>query len=165
MKKFFLNIDSWLNSTISILLGIAMAALAFIINLQVIARYVLKISLGGIEELPVILMIQSVWLAAILVSRNDDHFKIDLLDMVVKNKKSLAIFKIFIKFLTFVVISVFAYLAFSYVKGTFEMNDVTAGLAIPLWILQAVIPFSTSVMAIYYARLIFKEIKVVQAWH
>ena len=136
MKKFFTNIDSWLNSAISILLGVAMVTLAFIINLQVIARYVLKISLGGIEELPVILMIQSVWLAAILVSRNDDHFKIDLLEMVVKNKKALAKFKIFLKILTFIVISVFAFLAFNYVKGTFEMGDVTAGLAIPLWILS-----------------------------
>lgn len=165
MKKFFASLDKWSYKLVTIFLGIAMVALTAIVNIQVIARYVLKVSIGGVEELPVYLMIVSVWLAAIFVARNDAHFKIDLLDMVVKNKRVLAGLKVVLKLITFVVISIFAVLSFKYVHVTWQMGDVTAGLRIPLWILQGVIPLSTAFMALYYGIQIFKDAKAVIKWH
>ena len=71
-----------------------MIALTAVVVLQVLARYVLHISLGGIEELPVYLMMISVWIAAIFVAKDDGHVKIELLDMFVKNKKVLGVINI-----------------------------------------------------------------------
>ena len=165
MKNILSGIDRWLDRLVTIFLGIAMISLTLIVNLQVVARYILKVSLGGLEELPVYLMIISVWIAAILGAKNDSHFKIDLLEMVIKNKRTLEMIRIVLKAVSLLVVCVLCVLSFKYVRGTKEMGDVTAGLAIPVWLLQSVIPFSTAFMAFYYAKQIFHDIKAANKWH
>lgn len=84
--KFLKRLDDILFKAVQVCLGIFMIALTAIVVLQVLVRYVFHVSIGGVEELPVYLMLLSVWIAAIFVARDDGHVKIELLDMFVKKQ-------------------------------------------------------------------------------
>lgn len=150
MKQFFILLDEWSFKVVSVFLGIVMIALVVIINIQVLARYVFHASIGGFEELPVFLMIISVWIAAAFVAKKDNHIKIEFLDLMVKNKRILALIKVLLKLLTVVILVVFTFIAFKYVAITLLMGDITPGLHIPLWCLQGIIPVSTTLMSLFY---------------
>ena len=165
MFKVFTAIDRGLVLFVNILLGCTMIALMFIVNVQVIARYVLNVSIGGVEELPVLLMIVSVWLAAAFVARADGHVKIEFLDMFIKNARVLATIKAVLKAITLVTLVAFSVIAYQYVRITFEMGDTTPGLKIPMGILQGVLPLSTILMVIFYGKQLIMDIKAVIKWN
>ncbi len=153
------KLDKALFNAVQICLGIAMIALTSIVVLQVLARYVFHISLGGIEELPVYLMMTSVWLAAIFVAKDDGHVKIELLDMFVKNKRVLGIINTVLCGLSGVVLAFFAYLSLTYMFKLQRYGDVTAGLAIPIWVLEMFMVISCAMMAMYYIVNVFKKLR------
>jgi TRAP-type C4-dicarboxylate transport system permease small subunit len=165
MNKFFEQFDKWLSMLVNVFLACAMITLTVVVNIQVIARYFLKVSIGGVEELPVLLMIISVWLAAAFVAKTDSHVKIEFLDMLIHNARVLAGIKVVLKIVTFLVLAGFAVVAIRYVSVTFEMGDVTPGLRIPLGILQGVIPLSTVLMALFYGRQLIQDIGKVIKWN
>lgn len=148
--KILLKIDEWLFKAVQLCLGLAMIALAAIVCVQVLVRYVLHVSIGGVEELPVYLMMVSVWLAAIFVAKNDGHVKIELLDMVVKNKKVLGVVNTILCGLTAVSLGYFTVLCWQYMLKIQEYGDKTAGLGIPIWIFILVMVISCGMMTLYY---------------
>jgi TRAP-type C4-dicarboxylate transport system permease small subunit len=165
MGKFFAAIDRGLALFVNIFLGCTMIALTLIVNVQVIARYVLNVSIGGVEELPVLLMIVSVWLAAAFVARTDNHVKIEFLDMIIHNARILALIKIILKTITLFVLAVFGIVAYRYVGVTFEMGDATPGLRIPMGVLEGIIPLSTTLMVIFYGKQLVQDTMAVIKWN
>jgi TRAP-type C4-dicarboxylate transport system permease small subunit len=165
MNKLFELFEKHLSTLVNFFLACSMITLTAVVNIQVVARYFLKVSIGGVEELPVLLMIVSVWLAAAFVARTDSHVKIEFLDMLIHNARILAAIKAVLKLITFFVLAVFAVIAIRYVSVTFEMGDVTPGLRIPLGVLQGVIPLSTVLMAIFYGKQLIQDIGKVIKWN
>lgn len=149
--KILQKIDEILFKAVQICLGIAMIALASIVCIQVLVRYILHVSIGGVEELPVYLMMVSVWIAAIFVAKNDGHVKIELLDMIVKNKKILGIVNTVLCGLTSVALGYFTVLCWKYMLKMQGYGDTTAGLGIPIWIFILVMVISCGMMTLYYA--------------
>lgn len=156
--KFLKRLDDALFKAVQVCLGIAMIALTAIVVIQVIVRYVLHVSIGGVEELPVYLMMVSVWIAAIFVAKNDGHVKIELLDMFVKNKTVVGIINIILCGLSGVALGYFAYLCFLYMLKLQKYGDVSAGLGFPIWILVLVMVISCAMMAMYYFINFIKKI-------
>lgn len=156
--KLLKKIDQALFKAVQVCLGVAMIALTLIVVLQVIVRYVLHVSIGGVEELPVYLMLVSVWIAAIFVAKNDGHVKIELLDMFVKNKKVVGIINVILCGLSGVALAYFACLCFLYMLRLQKYGDVSAGLGFPIWILVLVMVISCAMMAMYYAINFVKKI-------
>lgn len=156
--KLLNRIDSALFKAVQVCLGIAMIALTLIVVVQVVVRYVLHVSIGGVEELPVYLMLVSVWIAAIFVAKNDGHVKIELLDLFVKNKTVVGIVNIILCGLSGVALGYFAYLSFLYMLKFQKYGDVSAGLGFPIWILVLVIVISCAMMAMYYFVNFIKKI-------
>lgn len=151
-------LDEMMFKAVQICLGIAMIALTAIVVLQVIVRYVLHVSIGGVEELPVYLMMVSVWIAAIFVAKDDGHVKIELLDMFVTNKKVVAVINIILCGLSGIALGYFAYLCLQYMFKLQRYGDVTAGLEIPVWVLEMFMVISCAMMAIYYLINFVKKI-------
>ena len=54
------------------------------------SRYVLRVNLGGIEELPVFFMCICIWMGAIRVMRDDKMVKIEIIFSLVKNERAQA---------------------------------------------------------------------------
>lgn len=159
--NFLKRLDKVLFQIVQICLGVAMIALTAIVVVQVVARYLLHVSIGGIEELPVYLMMISVWIAAIFVAKDDGHVKIELLDMFVKNKKVVGMVNIILCGLSGVALGYFSYLSLTYMFKLQGYGDVTAGLGIPIWFLELFMVISCGMMALYYAVNLVKKI---MAW-
>ena len=151
-------LDDALFKAVQVCLGIAMIALTGIVVVQVLVRYILHVSIGGVEELPVYLMMISVWIAAIFVAKDDGHVKIELLDMFVKNKKVVGVVNIALCGLSGVALAYFAYLSFQYMLRLQQYGDVSAGLGFPIWLLVLVMVISCGMMALYYGVNFVKKI-------
>ncbi len=148
--EFLKKLDAALYKAVRIALGVTMVALTVIVVVQVLVRYVLHVSIGGVEELPVYLMLVSVWIAAIIVAKEDGHVKIELLDMFVKNKRIIAVINTILCALSGAAIGYFAWLCLRYMLKLQKYGDVTAGLGIPVWILELFMVASCFMMALYY---------------
>ncbi|QSX09241.1 TRAP transporter small permease [Alkalibacter rhizosphaerae] len=164
-KEIFERLEKRLYQVVSNLLGIAMIALTGIILVQVFARYVLNVSIGGFEELPLYLMIISVWLAAPFVARRDQHVKIDLLNLVIKNDRVNKFIEAVLRLITTVALSSFFVLCVKFVATSRQYGDVTPGLQIPFWMIQSVLVFSTFMMSFYYILLTIKSFKEAIKWN
>ena len=156
--KILKKLNDFLYKVVEICLGIAMIALTGVVVVQVIVRYILHVSIGGVEELPVYLMMTSVWIAAIFVARGDGHVKIELLDMFVKNKKVVDCVNIFLCGLSCAALGYFTSLCYKYMLRMQKYGDVTAGLEIPVWIFILIMVISCGMMAFYYAINTVKKI-------
>lgn len=156
--NFLKKVDAALFKGVQICLGISMIALTGIVVLQVLARYFLHISIGGVEELPVYLMMISVWIAAVFVARSDGHVKIELLDMFVKNEKIVAIVNTILCGVSGLALLYFSYLCLLYMFRLQKYGDITPGLGIPIWVLEFFMVASCAMMALYYAINFVKKI-------
>lgn len=150
MKELLSKLDRGVYSVVAIFLGTVVLLLTLVINIQVVARYVLNVSLGGLEEAPVYLMMVCVWIAAPFIARSDGHVKIDFINMIIKNPIAQRILKTAIRALTTVVLATYTVFAYDYVLTSYQLGEVTPGLQIPLWCLQAFVLFGSSLMAVYY---------------
>lgn len=155
------RIDGILFKAVQICLGIFMIALTGIVVVQVLVRYVFHVSIGGVEELPVYLMMLSVWIAAIFVARDDGHVKIELLDMFVKNKRVVGLIDIVLCGLSGIALGWFGWLCLQYMFKLQRYGDVTAGLQIPVWLLEMFMVISCVMMAMYY---IINFVKKILKW-
>lgn len=149
-KELLAFLDKWLARIISNLAGLSVALLTILVFFQVIARYVLEMSTGGITELPTFLMIIAVWMAGAVNARKEDgHIKLDLIEMMIRNKKIVYSIKLFVNMITIVSLAVFSYLSFIFVTHLKETGDTSVGLAMPMWWLAAVLLVSGILMTVY----------------
>lgn len=151
-------LDSIFEKFIRFMLTATMIVLTAMINILVLCRYVLHVNLGGLEEMPVFLMIMCVWLGAGLVAKNDDHVKIDIIHTVIKNDKAKAALKTAVNTLTAAVMWYYTYLAYIFVSKSMRNGDISSGTGFPLWWIHAFVLIGSFAMALYYTKNTFKEI-------
>ena len=144
MKRLTDTLNHFFQRASASFLGLAMILLTAITFIQVIARYFLKISIGGLEELPVYLMVASVWLAAALLTHENGHITLDILDMLVKNKKSLAL------------------IMAGYMAEGMKSGTISPGLKFPLWWMTALTVVCVTLMVIFTIRNIAITLKEIR---
>lgn len=148
--KTIAALDKWFIRILKIIIAIFMIALTLIIVVQVFARYVFKFSIGSFSDMPPYLMIFIIWLAAIVAAKKDDHIKIELLDMFVKNQRIIQGIRCVLLLLSAAAMAYFSYYALLWTMDAFKYNNIDPGLRICLGYLYGVIPFSGFFMAVYY---------------
>ena len=160
MNKFFSALDKWVALIIENMVGVSMIILTLIVFFQVLARYVFKVSLDGLQELPTFLMIISVWLSAAVGTRKEGgHIKLDLVDLVIKNKKINRVIQLLVSTLTVAAAAVFTYLCFDYVNYGMESGEVSIGLKLPMWSLSSVLLVSGILMTVYNIINVYRGVK------
>jgi TRAP-type C4-dicarboxylate transport system, small permease component len=150
LKKIGSVTDKILEKISYMLMTISIIGIFVIINVQVLFRYVLKMSLGGLEELPVYIMALCIWLSAPVITRDDRHINIDFFTEMFKAEWVKYAFKAFAQLVTCLSMGFFTSLAFQYVRETFRYGEVTGGMEIPIWVFHAVITYG-SFMCVLYA--------------
>lgn len=160
MKKTIKAIDSAFRKVVLGFLGCSMFLLTMITFFQVIFRHVLKSSMHGYEELPIYLMMVSVWFAATLLTAEDNHVTLDMITLVVKNKRVLAIIGILMDVLTSGALVYFSYIMYSYAVQTKIDGTISSGLGFPKWIIAAVIAVNGVLMIFYTIKNIFEKVEV-----
>ncbi|MDD5013756.1 MAG: TRAP transporter small permease [Atribacterota bacterium] len=164
MKQCFLLLDKYLYSILSNLISMLFVLITLLVFGEVIFRYVLKIPTGGIGELPTVLMILCVWISAGLNFREDTHIRISVMEMFIKNPKILNYLQLIIRFFTLLIVLIFTYLSFGYLRYNIESGVVSPGLRFPQW-WSILIMFIGSILMVYYnVKLFIKDIRKVSKW-
>ena len=159
MLKFFRTLDKYLVKVITAAVTCAMIMIFAITFIQVLMRYVFHVPIGGWDEMPLYAMMLCIWLAASVNAKKKDHISLDLYAILIKKESIRRIIRIITGFLTIVTFSVFIFLLTEFMQFNFERNATTAGLSIPIWIIQTIILFSLVLMNIYFVIGLVREIR------
>lgn len=148
--KLLLKADSILEKIIKVLLGAATFSVMLLVFMQVIFRYFLPISIGGLEELPLYLMLAEIWFGAILLCRNGTHTSIDFLSPILKKKPAVQLtINVILDILTDVALLWCAVLLYEYMVSLIVAKTISAGLGFPMWWISCMMLVSAVLMAIY----------------
>lgn len=158
MKKYFEKIDTVFEEITKNVLGAVMFVLFILTNVQVVYRYILKQNLGGAEELPTFLLIITVWVAGIIVTKNEGHIRIDLIDQIIKDEKIKKILNLMVTLLTAVVSWIFTWLAFKFFIGSLEKHTLSSGMQFPMWYIYIFMVIGSVGMSFYYTVNVFKKL-------
>lgn len=157
----FKTLDNALGKILNAVLGLLMICMTGLVVIQVLARYVFHISLGGAEELPIYMLVCVVWIGAVCNARANSHIKVDLFGLFCRNEKVKQIVSCITSLITIAFISVFTVTAFRYIAKSRTSMDFTSGMHIPLWILHSIIAVCLILMAIYYLVHLIEKVKEV----
>jgi len=159
--KFLSKLDNGFAKAIDFLATAMQIVLFLIILVQVFGRYIFSFALGSWSDVPPFLLIWTVWLTAILAARKNDHLKIEILDLIVKNDKVRTSINSLLDFITAAALITFTVVSINFVRSAIQYGDVNPGLLIKMWILYLVMPFSSAFMSLYYIIAGGKKIKEV----
>ncbi len=149
LLKFGESFSNALRKITQFLLTVIVLALFVLVNVQVFFRYVLGRSLGGLEELPVLMMAVSVWLSAPVVSLDDAHINIDFFTGLIKGVRGQLVAKMFAQLVAAGSMAFFVKLAFEYVADSYRFGEVTGGLGIPIWVFHAIITYGAIMVTVF----------------
>ncbi len=134
--------------------SVLMATIMVLITLQtfvgVIFRYILHRSMGGLEELPVFMLIACVWIGGVLVAKRDDHVKIDLVTGNIKNEKTRYCLMGTVTLITAACSFWYTRLAYDFVKKAIVNLPVSPGIQFPLWYIYSVTFVSAALASICF---------------
>jgi C4-dicarboxylate transporter DctQ subunit len=117
-----------------IVLMIGMIVLCF---LQVLFRYVLKISAPWTEELSRYFMVWLIFIGAAWATHAQNHIEIDVLDLVFKNPRVRGIVELVTSLIIVIFCIFFMYSAAVYIPQVVASNERTIALGLPMWIPQS----------------------------
>ena len=152
MKRFFAKLDELFDWFIRGLLGVDMVILFALTNVLVFYRYVLHQNLGGLEELPVFLLMIAVWLGGAVVAKADGHVKIDIVEQFVKNETVKRAIDAAMTILTAVSSWIFTYLAYEFVCTSIERNTLSPGLQFPMWYIHIFMLIGSLASSVYFTK-------------
>ena len=128
--------------------GIAVVAIFALIIIQVFFRYVLKTSMGGIEELPTYVMAIACWLSVPVAAMEDNHTNIDLIPNMFTGRARV-LWTMWAELIEFITMAFFTKLAWDYCLHMVEGGTVTGGTGIPMWIFYAFIVLGSALCALF----------------
>lgn len=152
MRKIVTTIDNFFNNLIHTLLGLSCGILFILTNVLVVFRYVFAKNLKGLEELPIFLLIICVWLGGALVSRNDEHIKIDLVDQFCKSERVKRVLAAFMELLSAVASWIYTYLSYGFVATSISRNTVSPGLQFPMWYVHIFMLIGALASSVYFTN-------------
>ena len=125
----------------------------------IISRLVFKNSLLGMEELIVVGGLWFYMLGAALAGSERSHLRVEVLNMVVKNKKVLAVVEVCLSGLTLLVAALIMYWCFHLLAWTLEKKTILAATRLPAAVPQSAFPLALSLLVLYFARDLLRDIK------
>ena len=166
MKGFlngFEKFERGLERVSTFVMGVFVVLIFLMVIAQVFFRYVLKTSMGGMEELPVYIMAVTSWLAAPVTTIRNNHVTIDLIPNLFKGKKRVY-FDMFAQLIAFLSMAFFSKLAYDYVQVVYSYGEVTGGVGIPIWVFHAIIAIGSTLVSFFSLINLLKDIRRVATW-
>jgi C4-dicarboxylate transporter DctQ subunit len=133
--------------------------IAVLTVLQVLFRYFLEIPFPWIEELTRYLMIYMIYIGAAIGVYKNDHFKIEILNMIL-NKNQIRLVNITHQLAIMAFVSVFAYVSLQFVISQNNFGQVAPALQISMsWPMGALV-IGSLLMLIASIASIYKNIQI-----
>jgi TRAP-type C4-dicarboxylate transport system permease small subunit len=141
------RILDWVQQIIMVTTSISIVVLILV---QVLLRYGLKKPLMGVEELACLCGFWLYFTGAANGSRERSHIKADLLDVFIKNKRTLYWSKAAVTLVTAVLAGIFVQWSVNYLQWSFKSWERSPSLRIPMIYAQASLMFSAVLMCFYF---------------
>ncbi len=136
---------------------IAMTAIVFI---QVVARVVFKWSSPAMEEAARFIMIWSIFIGAVVSTREDNHIR---MGGFVKTPKGQAIFNVISKIITFLFLCVFVKWSYDYALYSLKKDMNSIVLNVPMIVVHSCFLVTGSLMTLHTFIHLLRQSKT--AWH
>jgi len=154
-----LKVIKFINTIISKLLIVLMAAIVLDVTWQVITRFILKNPSSFTEELAGFLLIWIGVLGASHALYTKSHLGIDILTYKLQGvKRQISDIIIYI-FVALFALFIMVIGGMKLVQLTLSLNQISPGLNVPMGYIYIVLPFSGLLMILYSAGFIYKALK------
>ena len=133
-----------------------------IVTMMVIVRYIFKTSSFGFEELPTYFLMISIWLGAVICSRNpkEGQIRIDIFVGLLRKKPLLhSIVNVVTSCFSISCIGLYTYLSWNYVVFCYETGQVTLALRFPMWALTGLTFLACFFLTIYEVAILVKALR------
>ena len=131
--------------------------IALILFIRVIIRFTpLTIALSWSDEVVEWMMAWMIFTASTLIMRDSGHFRVDLLEMKLKNQKLIHGLRLFIGVLSFIFIAVLLYYSSALVKQASQFSPI---LKVSNRLPYSSIPINCVLMLCYLTRDVVSEVK------
>ncbi|MGN0735036.1 MAG: TRAP transporter small permease [Anaerovoracaceae bacterium] len=157
--KLLSKLDLYIERVLGVCNGIFVLAMFAIVNIQVLIRYVFRGNLGMLSDLPVYLLVYAVFFSASLAVKHDDHIKIEIIDSLIKNRTVLRAIQSCLKLLMFLAMAMFCYHCFIHEINLINTGNTDPATKIPYWVLNIILPISSTLMTVYYGVNTIKSFK------
>lgn len=124
-------------------------SLTLMIFTQVIARYVLNLSIFGLEELAIYVAVWFYFLGGAIGAEQRGHISASLVDLMIQGKKGKALLRVITGSLSVVICAWMTWWSYSLVIWTQQMNMMSVELKVPMWLVQAAAPVGLALMTVY----------------
>jgi len=158
------KIDKVVKKIIENVCGTIFMLLAAIIIVTVISRYFLHLNLGGWEELPTMLMVALVWIGCILVAREDNMIKIDLIHMVIKSERVKQAINLVNLILSSAITIYFVPLTYQFLQNSIKRDLRSAAVGFPMWPVHGLLFVGMTGMAVYFVINAIKTARGLTKW-
>lgn len=125
---------------------VAIITMTAIIFFQVSARIIFKWSSPAMEEAARFIMIWSIFIGAVVSSREDNHI---CMGGFVRTRKGIALFKVISKIVTFLFLCVFVKWSFDYALHSYKKDMNSIVLNVPLIVVHSCFLVTGTLMALH----------------
>jgi C4-dicarboxylate transporter DctQ subunit len=135
----------------------ALAAAAVIAITAVILRYVFNILIFWSEEAVIYLVLLSVFVGAVITLRHDEHVKVDLLPLVLKNRARLVV-QVVATLLTLLYLGLIGGYGWLLLFEPASRDTITPALKLPLWVVYFALPLGFTLMFLRTLEVLFRQL-------
>ncbi|WP_286238049.1 TRAP transporter small permease [Neptuniibacter halophilus] len=152
MKVFLTQLDKWFAAIFETLTLFTSAAVAGLVFFQVITRYVLEISIIGLDELALIGAMWLYMMGALIASRRAEHLVVDFVPQQIKSSFWKKVHQRVIALIMVGTCAFFVYLSWRMLSFSLRRPQYTEGLDIPQLVAQSAIILASVGCLVYALR-------------
>lgn len=119
---------------------------------SILMRYVFKLPIPWADEVYTIVFAWAMTLGYSVAARDDEHIKMDAIDLIIKNKTVLRVLDIVSAVFSIVFSWILCYYGYLAMMQQYTIGRVTPTLLIPRWVVYMIIPFTGLMMTLRYVR-------------
>ena len=150
-----MRLEQWITRLEEILMTTVTILMVLMVFIQIVCRYVLKMSLQGTEELARYLMITGTFLGASIAVKNRAHIQVELRHLFQVSTGAMKIWDLFVNLIAFSSLCLIGWYVF---KALPEWSNRSTALNIPMIFPMGAVLIGIILMIIHYIFLIYSSL-------
>lgn len=125
----------------------------------IFSRLIFKNPLLGMEELIVVGGLWFYMIGVALAGSERSHLRVEIVPMLIKNKKVLAVIEVCLSVVTLIVAGIILYWCFDLLAWAIEKKSILAATKMPAYVPQSSFSLAMFLLVLYFARDLLRDIK------
>lgn len=138
--------------------GVATAAIASLLFINVLLRYIFVAPIGWAEELSLYLIVWVVFVGSSVAVRTQSHIGVDLLPLVLP-PAARRLLAMFVAILILVFMAVFFYFSGAHTLRIYRSGQLTPVMLAPMWLTYLAMPVGSALMFLRTAQMLSRLVR------